>query len=172
MKLVELENVSEKRISIMQVSLRMNPGQKKRVHPTIAEHPSVVPYVGNGLKVNTDEDTVETRVEPIAPVASIEPVKPILDILDVPAETPETPEIVVAPEEPKEEAVQVEKETDGTSLRIAFVEAPGVTDANVDDIMGVFSSFAELADASKDDLVELGVAKSYAKKLLEFAANQ
>ena len=157
MKLVELKNCTEKRINIVQVGLRLNPGQTKRVHPSLVTHPAVSPYVGKGLNLVPD-NTDETKVEPIAPVASPEP-PPAAPVVE---EVPETPEA------PKEE----EKKTDGTTLRDAFVEAPGVTDDNVDAIMGVFSSFEELAAASKGDLLELGVAKSYAKKLLDYAAQQ
>ena len=162
MKLVEHKNCTEKRINIMQVGLRLNPGQTRRVHPSMVTHPAVSPYVGKGLNIVPD-NTAKTKVEPIAPVASPEP--PAAPVV---AEVPETPEAPKAVEEtPKEE-----EETDGTTLRDAFVEAPGVTDDNVDAVMSVFSSFKELAAASKGDLTELGVAKSYAKKLLDYAAKQ
>jgi len=162
MKLVQLKNKTEKRISIMQVGLRLNPGQIGRVHPSTVSHPAVAPYVGKGLEV-ISEKTAETKVEPIAPAVPIDPPE-VPEVPEVP-ETPETPEI---PAEVKEDDVS----TDGESLRDAFVEAPGITDDNVDSVMSVFTTFEELAAASKGDLTELGVAKSYAKKLLDYAARQ
>ena len=156
MKLVQLKNCTEKRISIMQVGLRLSPGQIGRVHPSTVSHPAVAPYVGKGLVV-ISEKTAETKVEPIAPVVPVAP--PVVPVV------PEIPEASVGV---KEE----DTSTAGESLRDAFVEAPGITDDNVDSVMSVFTTFEELAAASKGDLIELGVAKSYAKKLCDYAAKQ
>jgi hypothetical protein len=159
MKLLELINYSDKRISITQVGLRLNPGQTTRVHPATVSHPAVSPYMGNGLK-EVREEIAETKVEPIAPAAPAKPQKK--KAVAPPVE--EIPEEVDAPSE------EVVDETVGTTLRDAYVEAPGITDANVDAIMGAYPTFEELADASKEDLVDLGVAKSYTKKLLGWAS--
>jgi len=168
MKLVELKNCTDKRISIMQVGLRLNPGQTTRVPPSTVSHPAVSPYVGKGLNLVPSE-TAETKVEPIAPTAPVAFQKVV-----------ETPKIVEVPKAPvAEEVPEVTEvsaptktetlETDGTSLRDAFVEAPGITDDNVDSIMSVYPTIEELSRASRADLVELGVSKSYAKKLREWA---
>ena len=156
MKLVQLENYSEMRISITQVGLRLNPGQTTRVHPATVSHPAVSPYMGNGLR-EVPEETEVTKVEPIAPDKKVEPPK---EVAPAPVKEEEA-----APEEDEDETV-------GESLRDAYLEAPGITDANVDDIMGVFPSIEELAEASKEDLIELGVAKSYAKKLMAWSSEQ
>ncbi len=168
MKLVELENYSEKRIGITQVGLRLNPGQTRRVHPAVVAHPAVVPYMGNGLRVVPDE-TAETKVEPIAPAVPAAPATPAPatpPAEDPPAEDPP------AEETGAESGEEDGEQGDGPTLRDAYVEAPGITDANVDDIMSAFPTFEELASASKDDLLSLGVAKSYAKKLLEWASSK
>ena len=158
MKFSGLENYSKARISITQVNLRWEPGQIHRVHPATVTHPAVSPYIGNGLR-EVQEEIAETKVEPKAPVHA--PVTP------PPAEPPK--EEPPKDEPPKEEPPADDNETAGISLREVFVEAPGITDANVDSVMGVFSTIAELATASKEDLIDLGVAKSYAKKLLAWA---
>lgn len=168
MKLVELKNCTDKRISIMQVGLRLNPGQTVRVPPSTVLHPAVSPYVGKGLNLVPSE-TAETKVEPIAPTAPV--------AFQKVAETPKIVEVPVAPvaaETPKvaEETLPMETETpetDGTSLRDAFVEAPGITDENVDSIMSVYPTIKKLAQASRADLVELGFTKSSAKKLRDWA---
>lgn len=162
MKLVPLTNESAKRISIMQVGLRLNPGQTKRVHPSVLDHPAVSPYLGKGLKATRTEN-VETKAEPIAP--DVPPVIP-------PSTSDETETLDETENSDETENEDDDTETAGETLRTAYVEAPGVTDANVDAVMGAFPTFQELAAASKDDLVEVGVAKSYAKKLLDYAAQQ
>lgn len=155
MKLIEIQNGSDSRINITQVGLRLNPGQTTRVHPSLVEHPAVSPYMGNGLE--EVPETSKTKEEPIAPVK----------------ETPAPPSTSDQTEdEDEEDEEEEEEETDETTLRDAFIEAPGITDANVDDIMGVYPTFEDLADAAKEDLIELGVAKSYAKKLLDWIAEQ
>ena len=154
MKLIEIQNCSDSRINITQVGLRLNPGQTTRVHPSLVEHPAVSPYMGNGLE--EVPETSKTKEEPIAPVK----------------ETPTPPPTPDLTEDEDDEDEEEEEETDETTLRDAFIEAPGITDANVDDIMGVYPTFEDLADATKEDLIELGVAKSYAKKLLDWIAEQ
>ncbi len=168
MKLVELKNCTNKRISIMQVGLRLNPGQTVRVPPSTVSHPAVSPYVGKGLNLVTSE-VEKTKAEPIAPAVTAEP--PVAPSFPVAEEVPVAPKASLDPVAPVEEEV-VEAKTDGTSLRDAFVEAPGITEENVDKIMGVYPTFKELAAASKTDLADLGVSKSYAKKLREWAAQQ
>ncbi len=178
MKLVELKNYTDKRISIMQVGLRLNPGQTTRVPPSTVSHPAVSPYVGKGLKIVPSE-IEEAKAEPIAPAAPVEPTKvPAFPVAKEVSDAPEVPlapvapvaEEEIAPEAPAEK-VEV-PETDGKSLRDAFVEAPGITEENVDKIMGVYPTFKELAAASKMQLSDLGVSKSYAKKLREWAGQQ
>jgi len=185
MKLVELKNCTDKRISIMQVGLRLNPGQTTRVAPSTVSHPAVSPYVGKGLNIvpgKSKEVVVsdsEKKVEPIAPAA--EPKVEELKVVEPPkveepkVEEPkveEPPKVVETPVNPAEETPAAEpevNEADGKSLRAAFVEAPGITDENVDKIMGAYPTIEELAKASKADLVELGMSKSHAKKLRDWA---
>lgn len=157
MKLIEIQNSSDRRINITQVGLRLNPGQTTRVHPSLVQHPAVSPYMGNGLN-EVPEEIAKTKEEPIAPVKET-PVIPT-NVLDSSSEDKESSE-----ENNKEE-------TDEKTLRDAFIEAPGITDANVDGILSVYPTLEDLATATKEDLIELGVAKSYAKKLLDWVAEQ
>lgn len=168
MKLVELKNCTDKRISIMQVGLRLNPGQTVRVPPSTVSHPAVSPYVGKGLNLVTSE-IEKAKVEPIAPAVTAK--SPVAPSFLVAKEVPVAPEASMDPVAPIKKEV-VKAETDGTSLRDAFVEAPGITEENVDKIMGVYPTLKALANASKTELADLGFSKSSAKKLREWADQQ
>ena len=61
---------------------------------------------------------------------------------------------------------------DHADIHEELLKLSAAKDANVDAVMGAYPTFEELAQASKEDLVELGVAKSYAKKLITWAEEQ
>lgn len=58
------------------------------------------------------------------------------------------------------------------NLRELYLSAPGITDNNVDAVLQAFESVELLAAASKSDLLDVGVSKNSAKKVLGWAKDQ
>jgi hypothetical protein len=132
-------------------------GETKRATPAQLSHPTVKPYIGRQLVLGTDEETTP-KAEPEAPVSPP----------SLPAETAK-PEPEPIASEPVEVLDQEPEVGAGETLRDQYLAAPGITESNVDDILAMYPSLDRLAGASKDDFISLGVAKSYAKKLVEWA---
>jgi hypothetical protein len=197
MKFVEIKNVSRNAISINQVrGFRLAPGESMKVHPATAAHPAVrqfLPPQGSSLELVTPGVSYTAEVEPIAPaIPQVSAPQPLPVVEEVPAEvivesveTVENTEAVTVDEaviaeasaideapavaEPTEEAQEPAPEMAGKSLREILIEGPGVTESNVDAILEAFASTEALASASKDQLTDLGLSSSSAKKLISWA---
>jgi hypothetical protein len=165
MKYVQITNTSSKRIAITQVrGLVLNPGEARMVHPSTAKHPVVSRYISSGNLSVTGEVSKEEPAKPKKAVTAPVETTPVQ-----PEPTPEPESQPIATPVPEPEKTVVENDED---LRALYVSAPGVTDENVDAILGIYATVEDLKDASKDDLVELGVSKSYAKRLIDWASEQ
>jgi len=164
-----------------------------KVHPATAAHPAVrqfLPPQGSSLELVTPGVSYTAEVEPIAPaIPQVSAPQPIPVVEEAPAEvvveTVETVEAVTVDEaviaevpaidetpavaETVEEAQEPAPEMAGNSLRDVLIEGPGVTENNVDAILEAFASTEALAAASKDQLTDLGLSSSSAKKLISWA---
>ena len=161
MKLVELKNVGTARISVRQVrGLVFNPGESKKVPPATAAHPAVKRFIGRGLAL-----VEASKEEPKAP-AQTAPEK-------TPEKKPETKSDADETTEPKTESDEKKdddgEKTSGNSLREEYLSAPGVTEDNVDGLLEKYPTKKKLSKAIKGDLGDLGVSKSYAKRLIGWA---
>lgn len=132
-------------------------GETQRATPAQLSHPTVAPYVGHGLTLGK-ASVAAPKVEPKAPVSP--PPEP-------PA--PKEPETEPTASTPDEGVDEEPNEGAGETLRDKYIAAPGITDSNVDSIMEAYPTLDALASASKSDFISIGVAKSYAKKLVEWA---
>ena len=158
MKLVRLKNVSGERINIAHVhGLALGPGETTKVHPATVKHPAVARYIGRGLELVEQTDSV-TKEEPKAPVTpKIEP-----------------PKVISKPVEPiadKEEKTEGSSEPETKilvtgSLRETLVSAPGITESNIDSVLEKFPTQEALANASRTDLADAGVNPAAARKLI------
>lgn len=161
MKLVELTNVSQQRISIAQVrGLNLDPGASTKVSPETVKHPAVKRYLDAGLLVSTEG--THTKVEPTAPAPSLPVVSPAPVI---PAE-PSAEEKQVEPVETKDKVM------DGKDLRKLYMTAPGMSEAVVDAMVDQFPTPSLLAQASKTVLTDLGIPKNLQAKLKFWAQEQ
>ena len=176
MKFTELQNYTDGRIAITQVrGLVFSPGEIKKVHPNTVKHPAVRVYIDNGLRVVT-EGAAPTQ-EPKAPVQTTPaPVDPPAPEVSDPSEdaAPAAPEDTApdaAPEAGDDSATQSNDASSG-DLRDLYVSAPGITESNVDAVLEAFPTVETLKEASKNALVDCGVSKNQAKRVLSWAAEQ
>lgn len=161
MRLVPLENISGSRLVFHDIrDFDFEPNETKRVHPAMLEHPSVKRVLGKSLRVPEITKEAPKVEEPKAPESL--PSKPV-KIEPEPTEP-------IAGEAASILDMEPEEETAGESLREAFIAAPGITESNVDAIMAKYTTIGDLADATQKDLQRLGVAKSFTKKLIRWAA--
>lgn len=201
MKLVPLENISKTTVRITQIrNFCVDPGCIIKVHPATVMHPAVSPYIPGTLRVVEGAveavqapSEIRSEEEPTAPATTISEIEPIsTPVVEAAVETtvvPDEPTVVEeAVQQPIEEAVEQpieettaveeavepvkESEPSAESLRGIYLEAPGVTETNVDLILNAFPTVADLANASKEDLVELGVSKNQAKRAVTWAKTQ
>jgi len=197
MKYTTLENIADYTVRITQVrGLCIEPGKRKKVHPATVKHPAVSPYIPGILHVVVDEEVEDvSKEEPTAPEKTTP--EPPPSVPEEPTE-PEAPEVeaeteapsgveeaaeteVVEETEPVEdeptavETAQTEGEDSGQSagdLREVYISAPGITDANVDAVLAAFPTVDLLAATTKNALVEVGVSKNQAKRVLTWAKSQ
>jgi len=161
MKMVELKNVGNVRISIRQVrGFALDPGESKKVPPATAAHPAVKRFVGRGLEL-----VEASKEEPKAPAppSSVKKSEPKPE----PQKAPE-PKTESEKDAGKDEDNDTEK-TSGNDLREDYLSAPGVTEENVDGLLEAFPTKEALSKATKDAVGDLGVSKSYAKRLISWA---
>jgi hypothetical protein len=124
-----------------------------KVTPTLEkhlEHPALKRYFENGLLALEGEKPAKKKAAQ-APA----PKKP---------ETPPPP----PPEDPPEEDPDEEEEDE---LRELYLDAPGITESNVDAVLEKYPTLDELISADEDDLLDCGVSKSFVKRVLEWAAS-
>lgn len=159
MKRTPVKNVTPKQLVFPAVrDFNFDVGETKRATPAQLSHPTVKPYIGHGLTTLGEADVAAPKVEPIAPV-SPPPEPPVVD------ESTSEPIASESNDTLDEEPIVGA----GEPLRDKFLAAPGITESNVEDILAMYPTEDELASATKDDFLTLGVAKSYAKKLVEWA---
>lgn len=126
--------------------LVLDGGETKPVHPSVVRHPRIqADLQGKLLAVD-----VPGAVTPVAATPSPPP----------------------PPEDPPKEPEKTEPEAPSAELRELFLEAPGITEKNIDAILDAYTSIQELADAEEEDLVSAGVSKSFASRVLEWAVDQ
>ena len=179
MKLVPLKNETTGRLVFPDLKeMNFEVGETKRVSPAMLTHPSIARRLGKELSAPEQSEVVVPKVEePKAPEsppskpADIEPEpdEPIAVGEDSPADTEPEPDEPTAAVNDSSSDPEPEDETAGVSLREAFLAGPGITDANVDAILNVYPTKSALVEATKRNLNDLGVAKSFTKKLLAWA---
>lgn len=169
MKLVELKNVTQSRLTITQVrGFSLDPGESTKVHPATVTHPAVARYLppkGKGLELITKDATA--KVEPAAPALPPTPAPTVTPLEDEPTAVEEETVEETTPE--PEETVE---EVAGKGLRDMYIDAPGITEGNVDGVLSAFPTLEELSEASKDALVDTGVDASYVKRVRKWAREQ
>jgi hypothetical protein len=176
MKMVELKNVGDSRISVRQVrGFALDPGDSKKVPPATAAHPAVKRYIGRGLEL-----VGASKEEPKAPAPPVTEPPQTPDSDTEP--TPDSDEETGADEETEDDSNEETEEdstdeepvdeTAGIDLREDYLSAPGVTEANVDGLLERYPTLETLAVATKETLCDLGVAKSYTNRLVSWASEQ
>jgi hypothetical protein len=168
MKFIPIENITKARVVIRTIlgedglPLTFAPGEVKDVLESVARHPALQRYIGRALKA----PPMTPKVVAPSPKAVIPP----------PVVAP-PPKVVVPPPvvEPIVEEPVVEEETSkeddsNEDNRDLYLEAPGITEKNVDAILEVYPSLADLAVAEDDALLDCGVSKSFITRVLEWAS--
>jgi hypothetical protein len=147
-------------------TLVLEAGETKPVHPSVVVHPKIKREIDAGVleSVLPGASPAPKKVAPAPPP----PADPPAD--NPPEEKPDAPE--EKPDAPEEKPDAQEEKPDAPELRTLFLEAPGITEKNVATVLDTFSSLQELADADEDDLVDAGVSKSFAGRVLEWAVEQ
>jgi len=161
-KYVKLENLTDNRLSFSGLRdgegrpLRIEPRQVALVHPRVPDHPKVKGLLGTLVKVVKSGNEAKVKNKETAPIKE----KPELnDKEKLPVK-----EKTVKEEDEKELTEYVPKEL--------YLEAPGITEKNVDSVFGKFSNLKELASAKEKDLVGCGVQKSFAGRVIDWAKEQ
>lgn len=176
MKYAKLTNVSSARRAYSGLRdgsgrpLALDPKETKGVHPAVVSNPYVKADIEAGVLV------VAMPGEEAAPVVK-KAVAPAPEPKKVEAPPVIIPPVITPPVPPAEEEVseseeEVTEEVDNSALRELFLEAPGITEKNVDAVLDAFTSVQELADAEESDLVAAGVSKSFTGRVLEWAIEQ
>jgi hypothetical protein len=164
MNLIALTNTSDLRLRISEVRLTFEPKETLMVYPATVQHPAVRKYIGGYLKQETQ--VTLNKVEPKAPeTASVERVATVVqpiaeESVAAPVETTETTEV---------ESEVPANEGESGDLRASFLAVPGITAANVDQIMEVFPTPSDLSTADRDMLLECGVSKNQVSRVLAWA---
>jgi hypothetical protein len=156
MKFIKLTNLSSARRSLSGLrdvsgrALVFNPHETKPVHPSVAAHPAVKALIDKGI------------------LTTGTPVKSVIETPVVPK-----PEAAPVPEKEEEpEAEEVEEEEEDDNLQATYLNAPGITERNVEEVLAKFPTIEALAGASEDELVDAGVRKSFAGRVLEWATEE
>ncbi len=171
MKLVKLTNTSGKRLAFPVrgpdgTKLVIEPKETKNVSPATIKHPTVSRYIGQGLEVEGDSATTPKQKEPEKTPAP-SPAPPAAPISDAePSEDEPSGEL----EKPAEEPAGGNEETD---IRVQLLsDAPGVTEDNVDAVLGKYPTVEALSTATKGPLTRAGVSKSFVNRLVDWAKEQ
>ena len=168
MKYAKLTNLSSARRAYSGLrdgsgrGLVLDAGETKPVHPSVVNDPRI--------KAAEEADVLKVELPGDAPAPVKRPAAPPKE------ETPEEPKTEPEETEP-EETEPEETEPDEAApadpaLRELYVEAPGITEKNVDAVLEAFPSIQDLADAEEDALVAAGVSKSFAGRVLEWSIEQ
>jgi hypothetical protein len=169
MKLVLLKNTSGKRLAFPVrgtdgQKLVLNPGEAKNVSPATVKHPAVSRYIGLGLEVEGDSAAAapkQKEPEPAPAPPQAPPAEPTSEA------EPSEDESESEPEEPADEPAG-----DTEDLRGLYLTGPGVTEDNVDALLEKYSTIEALAKGTKGAVIQAGVSKSFAGRLLSWAADQ
>lgn len=162
MKLLKLTNDSNKRLNFPirgpdGKRLTFEVGETRFVSPATVQHPTVSPYIGKGLTLAGQEMPKKKELPPVAPPMETK-------VAPTSENEPSTEEPLSEPEEPADNAAD--------ELRDLYVEAPGITESNVDAVLDYFPTPRSLAEATEDDLLELGVSRTYVKRIKKWAKAQ
>ena len=163
MKLVELRNVTASRIVIKPVrGFVVDAGKSIKVHPATVKHPTVASYIRQKslVVVETVATVAAPPPPPPAPPKPAEPKPPVVEEKEV----PKIPEPVVEEKKAEEPA---EKD-----LKDLYLAAPGITEENLEVILEKFPTIEKLAEASKSDLVDCGISRTYVARLRQWAKEQ
>lgn len=162
MNFLKVTNVTGKKLVIPAVRerdgqvLSFQPGECRNMLPATVNHPAVSVYIGRGLQLEEASAVEVPKVKVLEPVVS--PAPQPAPVFVAPVVEPEIlePEIQAAPATPAG----------------LFSAAPGVTEENEAAISAAFPTMQDLADASRDSLLDFGLSKNAAKKLTAWAAGQ
>ena len=160
---VLVKNVSKARLPMPKRGsdgrrLVLEPGEEARFTRLELKNPLIGRFLGKELKELAEEKPVPPKVEKKAAPA---PVKAAPAPAPAPEPEPE-PEPEVLAEDPKEEV----------DMRQLYLDAPGITEDNVDAVLKAYPAVNDIAYASKDKLYAKGVSKTYAKRLRDWAKEQ
>jgi hypothetical protein len=168
MRLVPLRNDSGSRLVFQELLdvdgtiLVFEVGQTKNVAPATVAHPAVRRYIGRGLTKGED-NSAPKKAQQAPPRAETPIPLPATEPVDEPADELVEESTVSEPEEPADSI--------GTdTLRETYLRAPGITEDNVDDTLEAFPTPEDLSGATKNQLIDVGVSKSYVKRLKQWAA--
>lgn len=162
MKYVKLVNLTANRLSFSGLRdgngrpLRIEPQGFALVHPQVPKHSKVKGLVGTMLKVVEPGKKVEVSAQK-APVKEKPKVKAPVDKKSE-EKSEKKPE---KSEDDNEDKVQDTSEW--------YLEAPGITEKNVDAVREKFPTSDDLAAAKERELVDCGVQKSFAGRVIEWA---
>ena len=175
---VLVENVSKSRLPLPKRGadgrrLVLEPGDTARFTRKELKNPLIARFLGSSLVEVEEVTPVPPAVKQpvVAPAPVVAPPKPE----PKPAPAPEPEPVVVAEpvveEEPAAEEV-AEDPKEEVDMRSVYLDAPGITEDNVDNVMKAFPSISDIASSSKDKISSNGVSKAYAKRLRDWASEQ
>lgn len=164
---VLVKNVSKARLPMPKRGsdgrrLVLEPGEEARFTRRELKNPLIARFLGQELKEIAEEKPVPPKVEKKTEPAPVPKAAPKPAPAPEPEHVEEEPVVEVPVEDPEEE---VDK-------RGLYLDAPGITEDNVDDILTLFPAVSDIAVATKEDLVSAGVTRTYAKRLRDWAKEQ
>ena len=122
------------------------------------ENPALKRYLRPGLLVaQTGGATPKAAPKP-------EPKKP------EPKPEPKPESAIALPSEDTKSWV-MEDEKEEEDLRDFYLDAPGITEKNVEAVLKAFPTLDDLAEADEDTLIDCGVSKSFVGRVLEWAVS-
>jgi len=171
MKLVELRNTTGSRIVVPQVrGMVVDAGQVVKVHPATVSHPAVARYIKKRALVPVEPEIKAADVAP-PPKAPSKPVEPMPKAVEK-KEEPKVPEPPAVVEEPGVEEEKKADEPAGPDMKALYLAAPGITEENIEAVFAKFPTPKHIAMASKSDLVDCGIARTFISRLRTWAGEQ
>jgi len=170
MKLVELRNTTNSRIVVPQVrGLVVDAGQSVKVHPATVSHPAVARYIKQHALAVVTADAADVAPPPKTPSKPVEPKPKAVANPKEESKAPEPPAVV---EEPGVEEEKKADEPVGSDTKDLYLAAPGITEENLEDVLAKFPTPKHVAEASKSELVDCGIARTFVSRLRSWAKEQ
>ncbi len=158
MKNVPVKNTAKARLVIRTfkgedgLPLMFGPGEVKELSEAALEHPAVKRYVGEKGPLKVLKAGAKTKAPTPAPPPLVPPKE---------TEEPTKPE-----DDDDDDGAEDDDET-----KAYYLDAPGITENNVDAVLEAYPTLEDLVDADEDGLVDCGVSKSFVSRVLEWAAS-